>query len=59
MDTTRSTEQLVMDLQTILAALDSRTPTDGLDGTLWFEIGRAMGTANNAIIMSGGCRGER
>jgi hypothetical protein len=60
---TQSVEQLAADLKTaqdalrnvrtILAALDSRTPTDGLEGTLWFEIGRAQGTCSQALIMSG------
>jgi hypothetical protein len=63
MDITRSTEQLAADLKaaqdglrnirTILLALNSRTPTEGLDGSLWFEIGRAQGTATHALIVSG------
>lgn len=66
MDTTQSVEQLATDLktaqdalrnvQTILAALNSRTPQDGLEGSLWYEIGRASGTAQVGLTMSGARR---
>ena len=63
---TQSVEQLAADLKTaqdalrhvrtILTALDARTPTHGLAGTLWYEIGRAQGIADCGLRMSGGAR---
>lgn len=47
-------QEALRNVRTILDAVNWRMPTHGLEGSLWFEIGRASGTASLGITMSGG-----